>query len=467
MTPTEQPDDPLRVAIVGAGPAGFYTAGALIDRFGDGVSIDLVERLLAPYGLVRYGVAPDHPKLKSVARVYERIALSDAVRFIGNVTVGDDVAFHELQRFYDAVIVAVGAQTDRLLGIPGESLASCISSGAFVAWYNAHPFYADFAMSLDHERVAVVGIGNVAIDVTRILVKSAAELSRTDIADAALAELRQSTVRDVYVLARRGPAQAKCTPAELRELGTIEDVSLHVDARDLEIDAATEAALESDRAASTNVAIFRSLVNTPRARRRVHFRFYTSPVEVLGEHGATTGLRLQRNAVRDDAGGPPAIVPIGEEETLDVSLVIRAIGYRATPIEGLPFDAARGIVPNTRGRVVDPKSGEIVPRAYVVGWAKRGPRGLIGSNKADAQETVNEIADDLARIGRNRDVPPGRDAVLEHLAARGVRSIAFDHWQVLDRLELARGEAEGRPRVKFARTEEMITKLDEHDRERR
>lgn len=467
MSTHEPKDLAPRVAIVGAGPAGFYTAAALIDALGETVTIDLIERLLAPYGLVRYGVAPDHPKIKSVARMYERTAESDAVRFIGNVTVGRDITVEELGRFYDVLVFAVGAQTDRLLGIPGEELAGCVSSTAFVAWYNAHPDYADFAMSLDHERAVVVGIGNVAIDVARILAKSAVELSGTDISDTALATLRLSTVRDIYVLARRGPAQAKCTPAELRELGAIDDVGVRVAPRDLELDPDTEAELEGDRNASKNMALFREFAEadtTP--SRRVHFRFYTSPIEVLGEAGRTTGLRLRRNRLMRLPEGGTSIVPTEEEETLDASLVIRAIGYRSTPIEGVPFDAARGLVPNDRGRVVDPKTGESVPRRYVVGWVKRGPRGLIGSNKADAQETVAAVSEDLARIGRNPDAPRDPEAILDHLAARGVRTIQFDHWQLLDRLELERGKAQGRPRVKFARTEEMMSRLDEHDRDR-
>lgn len=452
---------PYRIAVVGAGPAGFYTAGALLDRLGENVSIDIIERLLAPYGLVRYGVAPDHPNIKAVTRVYEKVALNERVRFLGNVTVGTDVPVRDLGTFYDVVVYAVGAQTDRVLGIPGEEFQGSIASTAFVSWYNAHPDFAEFALSLDHERVAVVGIGNVAIDVARILARSSSELARTDIADPALEKLRHSTVRDIYVIARRGPVQAKCTPAELKELGAIEGVDVAVDARDLELDERAEQTLKRNPTATKNMALFRSFAEAPREGSRcIHFKFFTSPIEVLGEHGVATGLRLGRNALTYDEAGSTSVTPTGIEETLDVSLIIRAIGYRSVPIDGIPFDAARGLVPNAEGRVLDPASGSVQEREYVVGWVKRGPRGLIGSNKADAAETVARIEEDLASIGLRADVMAELDAFPAYLSARGARYIEFDHWQLLDRLELARGAAEGRPRVKFVRTEDMIQHLD-------
>jgi len=452
---------PLRVAVVGAGPAGFYAVSSLLDSKDWPVSVDLFERLLAPYGLVRYGVAPDHPKIKSVTRVYERVALDDRVRFLGNVTVGGELPVEDLRRFYDVIIYAVGAQTDRIMGIPGEELAGSISSTAFVSWYNAHPDYADFALTLDHEKVAVVGIGNVALDVARILARSTGELARTDIADPALARLRQSRVTDVHVLARRGPAQAKCTPAELKELGEIEGVDVVVDPKDLVLSPSDEALLARDRQTARNLDILRGFAATPPTNaRRVHLRFFVSPIEVVGEHGTVEEIRLERNELQHAPDGSASVVGTGEVELLDVSLVIRAIGYRSVPLPGVPFDERRGLIPNQRGQVIDPDTGSRVEREYVVGWAKRGPQGLIGSNKGDAAETVATLLGDLPDLGLNHRIDPDPEAVLAHAGTLGIRYTEFDHWQLLDRLETDRGEAEGRPRVKFVRTEDMLRQID-------
>jgi ferredoxin--NADP+ reductase len=453
-------DRPLRVVVVGAGPAGFYAAAALLDADAFEVRVDLVERLLAPYGLVRYGVAPDHPKIKNVIRVYERVALDDRVRFLGNVTLGTDVTVEDLHRHYDALVYAVGAQTDRTLGIPGEELGGCLASTVFVAWYNGHPYYADFSLDLAHRSVAVVGIGNVALDVARILAQSASSLATTDIANPALARLRRSDVTDIHVLARRGPVHAKCTPGELQELGRLEGVSVVVDERDLVLDDADTALLDSDRNAAKNLEILRGFAASPgRGDRRVHLHFFASPTEVLGDGGMVTGLRIQRNELRVSDDGSWDLVGSGEDQVLDVTMVIRAIGYRSEPIPGVPFDHTRFLIRNHEGRVID-DSGQVVPREYVVGWAKRGPRGLIGTNKADAAGTIALAREDLHRLGPARDVDPDPDAMARLLEERGVRVIRFAQWQLLDRLEVARGEGEGRPRVKFIRHHEMLDALD-------
>jgi len=428
------------------------------------VRVDLIERLLAPYGLVRYGVAPDHPKIKNVTRVYERVALDERVRFLGNVTLGEDVSAEELHRHYDAIIYAVGAQTDRMLGVPGEELQGVLSSTTFVAWYNGHPTYADLSIDLSHRRVAVVGIGNVALDVARILARSSSTLATTDIADHALTRLRHSDVTDIHVLARRGPVHAKCTPGELQELGALEDVSVVVAPRDLELDPTDQAILDADRNAAKNLEILRGFADAdvPETGRRVHLHFFASPVEILGEAGTMTGLRVQRNELRVSDDGSWELAASGETRELDVTMLIRAIGYRSEPVPGVPFDTTRFLIRNDDGRVVD-DAGQVVPRAYVVGWAKRGPRGLIGTNKADAAETVVHVLDDLSRMGPSTGVDPDPDALIRLLEDRGVRVIRFAQWQLLDRLEIARGEKEGRPRVKFVRRDEMLDALDDGD----
>lgn len=445
-------DRPLRVAIVGAGPSGYYAVAALLAAAdsddGPPVAIDVLDRLPAPFGLVRYGVAPDHQKIKLVARVFEKAASDPRVRFLGNVGLGRDLSRDELLACYDQVVYAVGAQSDRRLGIPGEDLAGSWSSTEFVAWYNGHPDFVDADYPLDHEGVAVVGIGNVAIDCARVLAKSADELATTDVADEALAVLRRSRVRDVYVLARRGPLEAKCTPQELKELGEIEGVDVIVDPAEL---AGLEAPPD-DRQAEKNLVLFRQFAERGDrgVARRIHFRFLVSPSEVIeGEGGAVAGLRVERNRLVEDDDGRVRPRGTGEHETLPVSAVIRAIGYRSLPLPGVPFDERRGVIPNQGGRV------EGCEREYVVGWAKRGPTGLIGTNKPDSLETVEAMLEDAAALPAAERRP--LDALLDE---RGVRRVSYEEWRRLDELETERGAAAGRPRVKLCRVDEMLAALD-------
>jgi ferredoxin/flavodoxin---NADP+ reductase len=463
--PPGTPARPLRVAIVGAGPSGFYTAAALLATEGLAVAIDLFDRLPAPYGLVRYGVAPDHPKIKAVSRVFEKLALDPRLRFLGNVEVGRDLGHGDLRRHYDQVVYAVGGQSDRQLGIAGEELAGSYSSTEFVAWYSSHPDFIDLEPSLDCEEAAVVGIGNVAMDVARVLVREPDELALTDIADAALAALRRSHVRTVHVLSRRGPVQAKCSPQELKELGEMAGVDVLVDPADLEIDAASAGELEGDRAAQKNLEVLRGYAEQgPTGRpRRIHLRFLASPVEVVGADGRVGALRVERNRLEAGSGGGTRAVGTGRFEVLPVGLVVRAVGYRSLPLPDLPFDERRCIVPNERGRVLDPASGRPRPGEYVVGWIKRGPTGLIGSNKPDGVETAAAMVEDLPSLVAADDADPA--AVDRLLAARGVRVVTFADWQHLDRLEVERGKPHGRPRVKLCRVEEMLAALEEAERE--
>lgn len=452
-------DSPLpRVAIVGAGPSGFYAAEALQKAL-PGLRIDLFDRLPTPYGLVRGGVAPDHPKIKSVTKVFDRIATQPGFRFLGHVDVGDDISVDELRAHYHAVILTVGARTDRPLGIPGEHLIGSHAATELVGWYNGHPDYADLTFDLSQPSVAVIGIGNVAMDVTRILAKSPDVLATTDLAAHALAALRESAVRDIHLIARRGVVQAACTTPELRELGELEGVDVIIAPEYLELDDASQAMLEAaeDRTAEKNLAVFREWAErTPTgAPKRIHFHFATSPVALEGER-RVEAMVVERNRLESDGRGDVRAVPSGERRHLDVGLVFRSVGYRGVPMAGLPFDERRGVIPNHLGRVTDaPESQAPLAGLYVAGWIKRGPQGVIGTNKACAAETVTQLLADHA-AGALRPVPGSAEGIDELLASRGVRVTDWAAWQRLDTVEQGRGAPAGRPREKFVSVEEML-----------
>jgi ferredoxin--NADP+ reductase len=454
------PERPLRVAIVGAGPSGFYTAAALMAQKEVAVSVDLIDRLPTPYGLVRFGVAPDHPKIKEVVRVFERLALDPRLRVLGNIEFGRDLSLDDLRRHYDQIVFSVGGQSDRRLGIPGEDAANSLSSTAFVAWYSCHPDFLELPVVLDGQAAAVVGIGNVAIDVARILVRDPDELAKTDISDDSLAALRAGGPSDVYLLARRGPVQAKCSPAELKEMGHLAGVDLMVDPRELELDPASAEELASDREAQKNLDLLRGFAErgSTGAQRRIHLRFLVSPVEMIAENGRVEGLKVERNRLVPGRSGLSA-QGTGEFETLPVGMVVRAVGYRSLPLKDLPFDERNGIIPNRGGRVLDPATSETIPGLYVAGWVKRGPTGLIGSNKPDGLETAQAM---LADVAAATPAPVAERAGIDStLAARGIRVVDFAAWQRLDKLEVERGKPHGRPRVKFSRIAEMLAALDE------
>jgi ferredoxin--NADP+ reductase len=453
-------EHPLRVAIVGTGPSGMYAAGALLAQPGLHTTVDLFDRLPAPFGLVRYGVAPDHQKIKNVNRIFDKTAQDPRVRFFGNVQLGRDLDRGDLRRHYHQIVYAVGAQADRSMGVPGEELAGSYSSTEFVAWYNCHPDLADVKFELQHERVAVVGVGNVAMDCARILATRAEALAKTDIGDHALEHLRATGIREIWVLARRGPVQAKCSPPELKEIAELDGAQVVVDPAELEIDPASAEELAADRAAQKNLEIFRELAAVPvdPAKVLVHFRFCVSPVEVLGRDGKVAGLRLERNRLDPDGRGGTRAVGTGEMEDLPVTMVIRAIGYKSLPLVDLPYDARACVVPNREGRVLN-SAGDPLPGEYVVGWVKRGPSGLIGSNKPDSAETVQAMIADLPRTEPLPAAAAARSAIPALLAARGVRHVDYDEWRRLDAREVERGKPHGRPRVKFLRLEEMLLEL--------
>ncbi|WP_119072591.1 FAD-dependent oxidoreductase [Aggregatilinea lenta] len=455
--------NPLRVAIIGSGPAGFYLAEQLFKQKGLAVEIDMFDRLPTPFGLVRGGVAPDHPKIKTVTRAYDRIASSPSFRFYGNVTVGEDLTRADLTRHYHAIVYAVGAQTDRKLGIPGEDLSGSHAATDFVGWYNGHPDYTGRRFDLNAESVAVIGNGNVAMDVVRILARTPDELCATDIADYALDALRRSRVKTIYMLGRRGPAQAAFTNPELKELEELGGAEVHVDPAELVLDPLTEAMIEmgADRSVDRNLEILRHYSELPvqGKPKTIDLRFLVSPVEILGTT-RVEAIRVVKNELYRAGDGSLRSRPTGEYETLPVGLVFRSIGYRGVALPGVPFDTARGIIPNRAGRVTD-LAGAVQPGEYAVGWIKRGPTGIIGTNKPDAQETAQQLIADVAENALLHPASPSRGSLEALLHAHNVRYVTYQDWQILDRLEQERGQRLGRPRVKFCRVEEMLAALAE------
>jgi ferredoxin--NADP+ reductase len=445
--------DPLRVAIVGAGPSGLFAADALLKARED-VRVDVFDRLPTPYGLVRYGVAPDHAKIKAVTRTFEATCRDPRVRFFGNVDVGREVSIDELRERAHAVLLAVGASSDRALGVPGEELAGSLSATEFVAWYNGHPEYVDLDPKLDARHVVVIGMGNVAVDVARILVKSVDELRVTDIADHALDALAGSRVEQVTMLGRRGPAQAKWTTKELRELGELANADIDVDPAQLELDPASAAAVAGDRAQQRNLELLRTFAaQRPSGKpRTLRLRFLASPIALHGDDaGRVREMTIGRNRLEERDGGYLAAVDAGARERIPAELVLRSVGYRGVPLRGAPFDDRRGVIPNEDGRVLD-EDGRARPGLYVAGWIKRGPSGVIGTNKADAMKTVEALlADPLPEPTHASD-----DAVPALLRDRDVRWVDFDGWLRLDAAETELGAPSGRPRVKVVSVDEML-----------
>ncbi|MGQ0657516.1 MAG: FAD-dependent oxidoreductase [Chromatiales bacterium] len=447
-------EHPLRVAVVGSGPSGFYATEALF-KSGKTVRVDMYERLPIPYGLVRSGVAPDHPKLKQAILVYDKIARSPNYRFFGNVTIGRDLTMEELRGAYHAVIFACGAETDRRLGIPGEDLPGSHTATEFVGWYNGHPDYRDRVFDLSQEVAVIIGQGNVAADVCRILAKTVDELKHTDIAEHALEALAQSRVREIHVIGRRGPAQAKFTNKELRELGELADAAAIVHAADLKLnpESETELADKSNDVSTKNVQLFQGFAAQTETgkRRRCYFHFLEGPVELCG------GARLEKVVLEKNRLEGPAFDQAargtGERLELPCGLLFRSIGYKGMPIDGVPFDERKGVFPNEDGRVRD--GSGVVPGIYCAGWIKRGPTGIIGTNRADSVATVNSLLADLESLNSAED-RRGADALYALLARNSVRSIGFEEWLKIDAAEVGRGAPKGKPREKFTRVAEML-----------
>lgn len=441
-----------RIAIVGSGPSGFYAAEALL-KSELTVSVDMYERLPSPFGLVRYGVAPDHPMLKKPIAIYEKIAQHDNFRLLANVNVGTDISIDELRAHYDAVLVSFGAQSDRALGVDGENLESCHSATEFVGWYNGHPDFRDLSFNLQGQSAVIIGHGNVSADLVRILLKSPDELTQTDIADHALAALRNNHIREVHIVGRRGPAQAKFGNKELRELGELADVDVIVSQADMELNAATVAELEdrANFAAKKNVEMFAAYASAPPkgAAKKLYFHFLCSPQRVLGDQ-RVEGVDFAVNALSGDAGRQ-RVALTGVTKTIPCDIVFKSVGYLGVGIDGLPFDTQQGVIPNDNGRV----SG--APGTYVAGWIKRGPSGTIGSNRACALETVAALLADLQEGVCNRT--DDEDA-LTLLLSRRVRVVDYTGWEKIDRAECDAGAAIGKPREKFTRVAEMLALLE-------
>jgi ferredoxin--NADP+ reductase len=448
---------PYHVAIVGSGPSGYFAAASLL-KFADAadqerdVRVDMLEMLPTPWGLVRSGVAPDHPKIKSISAQFEKTALDPRFRFFGNIAVGQHVAPAELAERYDAVVYAVGAQSDRPLNIPGEELVGSVAAVDFVGWYNAHPHFEEMTPDLSTGRAIVVGNGNVALDVARILVSDPDVLANTDIANHALESLHARGVEEVVVIGRRGPLQATFTTMELRELGDLEamaDVDVILDPADF-ADISDEDLEAAGKTAKLNVKVLRGYAERgPRgAKRRIVFRFRTSPIEIKGD-GRVSSIVLGHNELVDD-GGRVTAKDTGEREELPAQLVVRAVGYRGVPTPGLPFDEKSGTIPHTDGRV-DGSRNE-----YVVGWIKRGPSGVIGSNKSDSQDTVNTLLADLDGAELAEFGDDHSEKLVEWMLARQPKLITDDHWQLIDAHERGAGEPHGRPRVKLTSVAELL-----------
>ncbi len=454
---------PLRVAIIGSGPAGFYVAQRLLMQKEHVVQVDMYDRLPAPFGLVRFGVAPDHQEIKAVTRVFDKVAAREGFRFFGNVDIGEHLTLDDLKRHYHQICFATGAQTDRRMGIPGEDLDRSHAATEFVAWYNGHPDYRDSEFDLSVERVAVVGVGNVAVDVARILCRSHEELAATDIADYALDALNHSRVKEVYMLGRRGPAQAAFTNPEICELGEMPCADIAVRTEEVELDDLTRAVVEERKDKSTNKKIeilqgFTTLV--PKGHpRRLTVRFLVSPVELIGnDAGEVTGLRLVRNVLRSSENGTLRPKATDRFEELPVGMVFRSVGYHGIPLPDLPFDEKSGVVPNEKGGVVD-LGGNRIAGIYVSGWIKRGPTGVIGTNKPDAAQTVRTMLEDRGTGNTLDPASPDPQSIERLIRDRSPAFVSYADWQALDRLEIERGEVMGKPRAKFVTADEMLAAL--------
>ena len=465
MSPLGTAAQPLRVAIIGAGPAGFYAAERLFKETELVIEVDLYDRLPTPFGLVRNGVAPDHQKIKSVTAAFDRIAGNPRFRFFGHVELGGDISVDELKDHYHQILYSTGAQTDRPLGIPGDDLIGSHPATEFVAWYNGHPDYRHLTFDLSTERAVVIGVGNVAVDVARILCRTPEELLKTDIADYALEQLRASRVREVYILGRRGPAQAAFTAPEAKELGELADCDTIVPADEAELDPLSQASLAgADRAELRKVEFIQELSRRQPAgkSKRLTLRFLVSPTELIGdENGRVKQMRLVRNVLYATDAGSLRPKATDQVETLDVGLVFRSIGYRGVPLPGVPFHDSWGVIPNAAGRVLDPQSHEPLLGQYTAGWIKRGPTGVIGTNKPDAAETVEAMLAD-ARAGKVLSPTNATAAAAVALVgSHNVRLVTYDDWRRLDALELSHGKEQGRPRIKFTRVDDMLAALNE------
>ncbi len=457
-------DNPLRVAIVGAGPTGFYAANHLFGQSEVDVEVDIFDRLPTPFGLVRFGVAPDHQKIKTVTKAFDRTARQPNCRFYGNVELGRDLAIDDLRNHYHQIIYTTGAQSDRKMNIPGEDLAGSHPATEFVAWYNGHPDYRDIQFDLSGERVVVVGMGNVAVDVARILCRTPEELAQTDIADYALRALADSNIKEVYILGRRGPAQAAFTTPEAKELGELAGAEVCVLPEEAELGPLSRQALaqSQDRATIKKVELLQSYADRHLAgkSRRLTIRFLVSPVEIYGNgQEKVARVKLVKNELYATEAGTLRPRSTENFEEMPADLVFRSVGYRGVPLPGVPFHDKWGVILNEKGRVLDPESQQPVVGEYTAGWIKRGPSGVIGTNKPDAVETVTCMLRDLAQGITLKPAHPDAATIEQLVRQRQPNFFSYQDWLRLDEMELARGREAGRPRIKFTCVQEMLAAL--------
>ena len=452
----------IKVAIVGSGPAAFYAAEHLQKKLGERVFIDMFEKLPTPHGLVRSGVAPDHQKIKSVARVFDRIASNPQFRFFGLVEFGKHVTLEDLHSHYHQIVFATGAQTDRKMGIPGEDLIGSRTATEFVAWYNSHPEHTGLDFDLSGKKVIIVGVGNVAVDVARILSLARGEMEKTDIADYAFEKLAKSGIREIHMLGRRGPAQAAFTNPELRELENLEDADLLVLPDEAELDALTLEQLERkpDRAAQTKIELIKKASErVPSKSKKIIIRFLVSPVEIIaGEDNRVKSVKVVKNRLYRSDDGSLRPKPTDETEEIPADLVFRSVGYRGIPLPDVPFDDSWGIIPNEKGRILEKTGGNPLPGLYATGWIKRGPTGVIGTNKTDSGETVACMVEDIETeevLSPKLTSPESIKELLEK------KHISYDEWLRVDSFEKKEGEKQGKPRVKITRLEEILRVLEE------
>ncbi|WKD62007.1 NADPH-ferredoxin reductase FprA [Corynebacterium ciconiae DSM 44920] len=443
---------PIRVAVVGAGPAGIY-ASDLLMKSGHEVSIDLFERMPAPFGLIRYGVAPDHPRIKGIVQSLHRVLDKPELRLLGNIEVGTTITVDELREFYDAIIFSTGATGDRVLNVPGADLPEAFGAGEFVGFYDGNPDF-ERNWNLEAEQVAVIGVGNVALDIARILAKTGDELHVTEIPDNVYDNLKANQAREVHIFGRRGPAQAKFTPLELKELDHSPTIEVVVNPEDIDYD---EASIEARRASKSQDLVCSTLeqyaIRDPQdAPHKLYIHFFESPVEILGEDGHVSGLKTERMQL-DGNGG---VTGTGEYTVWPAQAVYHAIGYRSDEVKDVPFDAQRAVIPNDGGHVVDASTGEPLPKLYATGWIKRGPVGLIGNTKSDAKETTGMLLKDYEDGKLEAPARPEEDAIIELLEERKVPYTTWAGWHNLDAAERAAGEAEGRERKKIVEWDDMV-----------
>ncbi len=464
MMPSDAHLKVLRVAVIGAGPAGFYTAEQLLRQKQFPIEVDILDRLPTPYGLVRGGVAPDHQKIKSVAKVYERIAQTPGFRYYGHVDYGVDITIDDLKKHYHQIVFATGTQSAKLLNIPGANLTGNHAASDFVAWYNGHPDYRNLEFDLSKEHAVIIGMGNVAVDIARMLALTPSELWKTDMADYAINTLSQGNIKEITILGRRGPVQAAFTAPELKELGTLKgaDIRILPDEAHLDPLSLKELHERSDRSTFSKVGILQDFAKQPLngKSRLLTIRFLVSPVEIHEDKfSRVKGIRVVKNELYQTEVGTLRPCPTDQYEEISSGLVFHAIGYRGVPLPGVPFNERWGTISNQKGRVVDPETGSSMAGLYAAGWIKRGPSGVIGTNKSDAIETVKCMLADLEDGIMLKPPNPEADSALDTIRKRQPRYILFKDWKHLDKIELARGEAEDRPRVKFTVVQEMLDEV--------